>query len=77
MIFEKENGVYLFLYDSTDDVPGFADEWYETLEAAEEICRTKYSINPNDWIFIDDPIEYCQDDIVASVRLKGRDRGNP
>ncbi|MNP64748.1 hypothetical protein D3C76_1602670 [compost metagenome] len=71
------DGVYVFLYNTEKDGSGIADHWYETLEDAEETCLEIYCIGKNDWIIIPDPLEFCQHDIIAPVRVKGRNLGNP
>ena len=77
MIYDCSEGVYVFYYDSVDDVPGIADEWYEDLNTAEQMCREKFGFQENDWISVDDPMEYCQHDIIAPVRIKGRNEEKP
>ena len=69
--------VYVFLYNSIDDVPCFADYCFDTLEEAEEMCLEGYNISKSGWINIDNPTRHCQDDIISPVRVKGRDLGKP
>lgn len=44
MIYEMDDGVYVFLYNTVMDVSGFAHNWYKTLEDAEEVCSENYFI---------------------------------
>ena len=77
MIYDCFDGVYLFLFrDTHNDGAGFADEWYASLEEAENYA-VKYGISENDWIYIDDPMPDCQHDIITPVRIKGRNIGKP
>ena len=34
MVYDSENGVYVFLFDSQDDKSCFADLWFEDLDEA-------------------------------------------
>ena len=77
MIYESEDGVYLFGYDTESDSSSLWDEWYETVEDALESCKTEYNIENSDWQEIDDPLENCQHDWIEPVRIKGRDIGKP
>lgn len=77
MIYECEDGVYLFPFASLEDGSGRGDEWYESVEQAEAICKREYGIASTDWKYIDDPMENCQHDWIAPVRIKGRDIGKP
>jgi len=77
MIYECDEGVYAFPFDTIDDAPAIGDDWFDTLEDAEEICKHKYMVKDEEWISISDPIEYCQHDIIAPVRIKGRNLGRP
>ena len=77
MIYETEDGVYVFPFASLEDGSGIGDEWYQSLNEADAMCESEYGINGNDWKYIDDPLEDCQDDWIAPVRIKGRDIGKP
>lgn len=77
ILYQCTEGVYLFPCTALDD--GFAngDEWYDSLESAEEACHSEYGILSEDWQSIPDPLEYCQHDWIDPVRVVGRDRGKP
>jgi hypothetical protein len=75
ILYQCADGVYISPCTELDD--GFAngDEWYESLESAEEACHSEYGILGEDWQPIPDPFEYCQQDWIEPVRVVGRDRG--
>jgi biofilm protein TabA len=53
------------------------DYWHQTIAEADEACLQLYGINDKDWVDIGDPLEGCQQDWIAPVRVKGRNIGNP
>jgi hypothetical protein len=77
ILYQCAEGVYLFPCTELDD--GFAngDEWYDSLDSAEEHCHSEYGILSENWQSIPDPLEDCQQDWVEPVRVVGRDRGEP
>jgi biofilm protein TabA len=77
IIYKCNDGVYLFLCASLEDGSSIGDQWYATIADAEEVCVQKYGIEANDWQLIDDPMEGCQHDWIAPVRVKGRAEGKP
>lgn len=78
MIYSDENkNVYLFLYDSVQDTSCRADLWFESAEQAEAACRESYGIDEEDWITADNPLPFCQHDIVLPTRVVGRAEGTP
>jgi biofilm protein TabA len=77
MIFDTGAGVYVFGYNTKEDSSGIWDDWYETIHDAFESCEEEYGIKKSDWTEIPDPMEYCQDDWINPVRIKGRDIGKP
>lgn len=77
MIYESNNGIYLFGYDTVFDYSSLFDEWYENLESAEMCCMEEYNVKSEDWILISDPQEFCQHDLIMPIRVKGRERGMP
>jgi hypothetical protein len=74
ILYQCTEGVCLFPCTALDD--GFAngDEWYDSLESAEETCHSEYGILSEDWLVIPDPLESCQHDWIDPVRVVGRDR---
>jgi hypothetical protein len=66
MIYAHDRGALLFLYDSIEDRSCVADEWYESLAAAESAAREQYGITV--WTEIPDPTPGCFDDRIAAVR---------
>lgn len=77
MIYETDQGTYLFLYDSNDDVSAIADEWYESFIEAQEHCEIKYKVSEDNWIIIDEPKEQCLHDQIAPTRIVGIDQEKP
>ncbi|RZK14129.1 MAG: hypothetical protein EOO43_16795 [Flavobacterium sp.] len=69
MIYESEEGVYLFGYKTLNDSGSDWDEWYEFLNEAKERAREKFKVNELDWKEINDPEENCQHDRMESVRI--------
>ncbi len=59
-----EDEVYVFLYDTKIDTPSIADYVFEEIDDAEEFCNDEFGISAGDWIYIDDPIEGAQHDII-------------
>ncbi len=76
MIYESEDGVYLFGYDKQFDSSAIWDNWFEKIEYAFEASQ-EYGIDKNDWNEIPDPLENCQHDWIEPVRVKGRENGKP
>ena len=77
MVFESKEGIYIFEYDTVKDHPCSSDYYFDTKEEAEIFLHEKFGLRESDWITIDDPQEYCQDDLISPIRLKGRDIGKP
>ena len=75
MLFEAEEGVYLFCYRSEDAVLSSSDLLYASLEDLYEDWNGR--IDETGWIEIDDPLPDCQHDAFIPVRVKGRDAGKP
>ena len=75
MLYESENGFYLFTYSSPDAVMSGSDRFYGTLD--EIFHEWNGLIDENGWIFIDDPLPDCQHDAFIPVRVKGRNEGKP
>lgn len=77
MIFESLDGVYLFGFDCLQDSSSAWDNWFETVEEADEYCEISYNLDKDDWIQISEPLENCQHDFVLPTRVKGQDQGKP
>ncbi len=77
MLSHSENGTYLFLYDCETDGPCIYDLWFESLEDLYEYCKTEFGIRTDEWNEIPDEPPGCQQDWIASVRIKGRDKEEP
>jgi len=75
MIYESNEGVYLFGFDTIEDSHSNWDEWYETIDEAKEECNDRYGIEFTNWTEIPDPMEDCQHDWINPVRVKGRNMG--
>jgi biofilm protein TabA len=77
MIHDTGEGVFLFGYDTKVDSSCLWDQWFEELKYAIEYCEEAYEVKSSDWQEIPDPLDGCQQDWIASVRVKGRDTGDP
>ncbi len=77
MIYDSGNDVYLFIFDQKKDGPSCRDYLYEDIDDVFDACREDYGITKNDWKEIPSPLEGCQHDWIAPVRVKGMDKGKP
>lgn len=77
MIHQTEGGVYLFIYEIEEDGGCSADLWFETIADALDAARDDYGVNPDAWVEIPDPPEFCQQDWIAPAKIPGRETGNP
>ncbi len=77
MLYETDEGAYLFYFNTWVDAPSTKDFFYTDTEEAEAFCWIELNIKPSDWISISDPQEGCQNDFNAPTRVKVRDVGNP
>lgn len=70
---EKEQDyVYVYTYDSEKDVPCVADYCFMTLDEAYSQIDLKFNVGVgSSWISIDDPMENCQHDMIAPVKIHG------
>lgn len=75
MLYEAEEGIYLFEYDSPDAQQCTGDLCYGSLEKLHE--KWDSLIDGNGWTDIDDPLPGCQHDAFIPLRVKGRDKGAP
>ena len=75
MLYETEEGFYLFSYSSPDAVECASDLCYDSLEELYEDWNDL--IDERGWITMDDPLPYCQQDAFLPVRVKGRNVGKP
>ena len=75
MLFEAEDGIYLFEYSDPDAVQCSSDRCYDSLENLH--ADWNELIDENGWIELDDPLPGCQHDAFIPLRVKGRDTGNP
>ncbi|QTL51195.1 MULTISPECIES: hypothetical protein [Priestia] len=73
MIVKIKDEVNMFLYDTLDDVPSIGDYSFETLQEAEDFFNKEFSKEKDSkasWIYVPNPIEECQEDIIKPVRIK-------
>jgi len=74
--YEKEGDVYLFFYTTVDEYGSCCtDYFFNNLEDADEYAFSEYGLKSEDWILIDDPLPFCQHDIIHPIRVKGRNTG--
>ncbi len=77
MIFESAEGVYLFGYDCVQDTSATWDNWYLTVNEAEEYCYDNYDVARENWIFISDPCNDCQHDFIMPTKVIRIDDNKP
>jgi hypothetical protein len=70
MLSAADEGAYLFLYRNVEDGPCEFDEWYESIDAAEEAATKRFALLREDWIAISDPPAGAQHDWIRPTRLK-------
>jgi hypothetical protein len=67
ILYDAGQGVYLFLFDSTEDGDGLADEWYPSRAAALDIALDVYGVPYEAWTPLDDPLPGMRHDREAPV----------
>lgn len=75
VLHKTKEEVYVYLYTSLDAVFSSFDRWYPDEESALEDWQDE--IDERGWISMDDPMQYCQDDALLPIRVKGRDTNTP
>ena len=75
MLYEADEGIYLFEYTSPDAVLCASDRLYDSLADLYEDWSDL--IDGQGWIAIEDPLPDCQHDAFLPIRVKGRDAGRP
>ena len=73
MLYEAEEGFYLFEYFRPDAVMSSADRCYDSLDDLYEDWNERIV----SWIDLEDPLPGCQHDAFLPIRVKGRDTGRP
>lgn len=63
MVYESTDGIFVFLYNTVDNVPCFADNHFDELEEAKEYFD-EMGITEEDWIIISDPIKGYPEDLI-------------
>lgn len=74
MIYETEQEVYLFTYQTREDESASADYWFETLEEAEDYSDELFE--KIDWIRIEDPEEGSPHDLINPIGLNRKGEKN-
>jgi hypothetical protein len=74
MIYERSNETFLFGYDSLADVSCVWDEWYETIEEAEEQAAENFDVSAEEWIEISNPCSTCQHDLITHTGVQVGDQ---
>jgi biofilm protein TabA len=77
ILYRSPDGVYLFLSASAEDAGAFADEWYASVQDAEQSALERFGVTASDWQPVPDPLPDCQADWLAPVRVRGRNLGKP
>lgn len=75
MLYECNDGVYLFEYISPEAVQCSSDRCYNSLEDLYDDWNDL--IDERGWIEMEDPLPDCQHDAFIPLRVKGRDIGKP
>lgn len=75
MLYEAEEGIYLFEYSSLDAVLSSRDRLYDRLTDLYEDWNDL--IDENGWTEMEDPLPDCQHDAFLPLRVKGRNTGRP
>jgi len=69
MIYNSEEGVFLFGFNKENDLSAIWDNWFVKVEYAIETLQ-EYGVDRNEWKEILDPIEGCQHDWIEPVRVR-------
>ena len=75
MLYEAEEGTYLFEYGSPDALQCSSDRLYDSPEDIYDDWNDL--IDERGWIDLEDPLPGCQHDAWIPVRVKGRETGKP
>jgi biofilm protein TabA len=77
IIYQSNEGVLLFGYDCLQDTSSKWDNWFMTVEEADEYSENVYKIDNGKWISIADPLANCEHDYIMPTRVKGLEIGKP
>jgi len=77
ILYEADDGAYIFLFAMDADGPADGDQWFESTSEAEDYCTEQFRIERGDWQVICDPAPGCQHDWIAQVRVKRDIAGAP
>ena len=75
MLYDTNEGCYLFEYGSLDAVQCSSDQFYDSLEELYEDWNDL--IDERGWIRMENPLPDCQHDAFIPIRVKGRETGMP
>ncbi len=75
MLYQSEEGVYLFEYCRPDANQCSCDACYDSLQDVYDDWNDL--IDERGWIEIEDPLPFCQHDSFIPIRVKGREIGKP
>ncbi len=67
MLYNADDGCYLFLYNQLEDGACYADYFFEELEDMYQHCSDEYGIGTDAWQTIPDPEEGCFHDRIAAI----------
>jgi hypothetical protein len=68
MIYESEEGVFLFGFSTMIDSNSKWDSYFDSTRLAMESAMVDYNIGFNDWIQISDPDIDCQHDWIGKIQ---------
>ncbi|MCO6400871.1 MAG: hypothetical protein J5I99_06575 [Verrucomicrobia bacterium] len=72
MLAPETSGCFVFLFDSVEDCPSFADHWYDSLQDAKKFCLRNYGVPIDEWTEIPDASEGSMQDRIAVVPIAKR-----
>ena len=75
MLYENDEGVYLFEYASPEAIQCSSDRFYDSLEDLYDDWNDL--VDERGWIELEDPLPDCQQDAFIPLRVKGREIGKP
>ena len=76
MIYESEEGIFLFGYSTMIDSVSKWDSYFDSIEHAKESAMIDYNVDFDDWIQISDPDIDCQHDWIGRTQLKRNNNQN-
>lgn len=70
MLALEATGCFVFLFDSMEDRPCYADHWHESLAEAKAFCLRTCGVRPERWAGIADAPDECMRDRIVVVATR-------